>query len=161
MSTVTPRPRIAIMDDPIELDHQRAAVSSMHEARKCLSETEGAIDRIGNADVATPMPPHVMDTAQNAVGLIRGSMASTSRTANDPPLLMLGQRSLCSAESNLWLLRLLDTYNDLEVLTPHEAKFREHLVAVCRRSALAAKRDAHRALAALAEAFPDAYRTDE
>jgi len=150
--------RIAYMADPPIEDRQSAIIVAVHTAREYLSFAERA------ADSATLYYPEVLAKIRSADDLLGTATAichevAPDQTARARSLLVRAREAAKAAFHQGELAR---SYFDAGATEPaFDAKQAKKTRGILRRAAEAARQETHRALAELAETFPDAYDVED
>ena len=161
---------IATMAEPSTRSLQRSVIVNTHGAREMLSLCERAADQFSKEALDDDVTDSMLIQARHLAGAARATLADLAGTANDHAGLGLaGQylhRCTLNAEASQCYLKLFRSYmggrnGPLESDRKICEKRAENTRRQWRRSAREAKKEAHQALAALCEAFPDAYETED
>lgn len=158
MTKTTSAPRIAKMADPHPDDQRCAAIVAVHTAREFMSLVERSADgtaRISSRELLTKTD-HALHLAGSAVALCEEIDAVNTQK-------VISILSRCS--SAIWATHAhCETKRDYDAIpepSDWERRQATRFGGILRRSAQHAKQELHRALAELAELFPDAYDTEE
>lgn len=165
MNEVRPkRRRIAAMEEPESSAYEAAIVVMVYEARHRLSEAERALE--DGSSQTEDLPASV----SSALKLLHGATAllksSHVRMSDDLRLMMdRAMAATMAAEGQVLTSALLrrDVIHEIASREPSqlETNMYAKMLTVARASVRAAKQEAHRSLALLADEFPDAYSVDE
>lgn len=149
--------RIASMADPPDEDRKSAIIVSVHAAREYLSLAERA------ADSGTIYYPEVLSKIRSADDLLGTASAlcrEVDATATTAARELL-ERARESAKAAYHQGTIAQSYAAKEEPSAFEEKQADKTRGILRRAAEAARQETHRALAELADLFPDAYDVEE
>lgn len=159
MPKTSDAPRIARMAEPHADDKRCAAIVAVHTAREFMSLVERAADgdrlSIGHRELLTKTDQalHLTGSAWALCEEIDGV-----KTQKVVELLSRCRSAIWATHAHCETKR---DYDSILEPTPWEQRQASKFAGILRRSAQHARQELHRALAELAELFPDAYDTEE